>query len=179
MKLFWFVFLFYPFIVLSQIIDVPAEDIKKMEFEGIYKSSISLELGGKSGLVGVSYDLLLSPRWRFGVGGGYSGAGIDLKFYPGKVQRNKIIFNLGARANIFQLPNDYVFYSLPLGLTYFSDFRMNFDFDIGPLYKQTLNDNLSPGSFWNDWNYVWISAKVSYRFSFYAMNRWRKTKKML
>ena len=58
-----------------------------MEFAGVYKSSISFELGGKSGLAGVSYDLLLSRKWRMGLGLGFPAAGADVKFYPFGVKR--------------------------------------------------------------------------------------------
>lgn len=178
MKLLLSVFLFFSSFAFGQdslIIDLNKEERKKMEFAGVYKSSLSLELGGKSGYTGVSYDLLLSRKWRLGLGIGYPGVGTDLKFHPFGVKRDKLILNIGMRANAFLPPtsSNYMFYSLPIGLTYYTVNRLNLEIDAGPMFKTPLNPSTPQSGFGNDINYIWFSLKIGYRFSFYAIRRAR------
>lgn len=157
-------------------IDIKKEDQKRMEFAGVFKSSVSLEGGGKSGFVGVSYDLLLSRKWRIGIGGGYSGAGADIKFYPFGVKRKKLVFNVGLRANAFLPINgtNYMFYSLPIGFSLFTVNRINLELDAGPMLKRQFDQSKVESGVGDKINYVWISLKIGYRFSFYAMKRARE-----
>ncbi|NOQ74741.1 MAG: hypothetical protein GQ574_22195 [Crocinitomix sp.] len=157
-------------------IELDRSDLKKMEFAGVFKSSISLEGGGKSGYGGISYDLLLSRKWRVGIGGGYSGAGADVKFYPWGVKRDKLVLNLGLRANAFLPLNgtNYMFYSAPIGLSFFTLNRINLELDAGPLLKRQFDQSETEIGFGSKINYAWVSIKVGYRFSFYAMKRSRK-----
>ena len=154
------------------------EQRDKMEFAGVFKSSISLELGGKSGFAGVSYDLLLSRKWRLGLGAGFLGMGADIKFHPFGVKRDKMIFNIGLRANAFLPPSgsNYMFYSIPVGITYFTVNRLNIGIDAGPLLKKPFLVNEVLHGVGTDVNYLWFSVKVGYRFSFYAMRRASKLK---
>ena len=160
---------------LVNVIEMDKEDQRRMEFAGVFKSSISLEGGGKSGFAGLSCDLLLSRKWRIGFGGGFCGAGADVKFYPFGVKRDKLVFNVGARANAFFPINgtNYMFYSAPLGLSFFTVNRINLELDAGPLFKQPFNQSETQLGIGNDINWVWFSLKVGYRFSFYAMKRAR------
>ncbi len=166
--------------VLVHVVDMSKEEQKKMEFAGVFKSSISLEGGGKSGFAGISYDLLLSRKWRVGIGGGYSGAGADVKFYPWGVKRDKLVMNVGLRANAV-LPFDgtnYMFYSAPIGLSYFTLGRINLELDAGPLLKRQFNQSEIAYGIGNKINYAWVSLKIGYRFSFYAMKRARELDRM-
>lgn len=171
--LLWFVFI-GPSLVFGQEHEIPLDDLKKMEFSGVYKSAISAELGGKSGFIGFSYDRLLSSHTRLGIGAGFKGVGVDFKYYPIKVQRDKWLFNVGLRTNMVNLPSNYLFCSLPIGVSFFGASRLNFDLDVGPLYKFPIANNSNNPDFANNWNYVWFSLKVGYRFSFYAMRRARR-----
>ncbi|MFT5822017.1 MAG: hypothetical protein ACI8ZM_003273 [Crocinitomix sp.] len=158
------------------VIEIDPNEMAKMEFAGVFKSSISLEGGGKSGFVGISYDLLLSKKWRVGIGGGYSGAGADVKFYPWGVKRDKLVLNLGLRANALMPVNgtNYLFYSAPIGLSFFTVNRINLELDAGPLFKRQFDQSETEIGFGSKINYAWVSLKVGYRFSFYAMKRARK-----
>lgn len=187
MRIVVLLFLLAPFFSLAQgpkdsttVIQLEREEQAKMEFSGVFKSSISLELAGKSGWVGASYDLLLSRRLRLGIGVGYPGAGLDFKCYPYGVGRDKFIFNLGLRANVIMPPGDsqYAFYSLPIGFSYFAANRINFDLDVGPMYKYQIDNGSPETGISSQINYVWFSAKIGYRFSFYAMRRARQLDKM-
>ena len=175
-----FLFAFVSIISFAQdekpVIDLEKEERDKMEFAGVFKSSISAEFGGKAGLAGVSYDLLLSKRWRIGAGIGYPGAGMDVKLYPKGVGRDRLIFNLGLRANAVLPPgqDQYAFYSLPLGFSYFAANRINLEFDMGPMYKVPITGSLQETGLGHSVNYVWVSFKLGYRFSFYAMKRARQ-----
>jgi hypothetical protein len=157
------------------VIEIDPDEMAKMEFEGVFKSSISLEGGGKSGFAGISYDLLLSRKWRVGIGGGYAGAGADVKFYPWGVKRDKLIMNLGLRANTF-LPiggTNYMFYSAPIGLSFFTVKRINLELDAGPMIKRQFDPLETPIGIGSKLDYAYVSIKIGYRFSFYAMKRAR------
>lgn len=161
----------------TQVIELKKEVRNKMEFAGVFKSAIGVELGGKSGLVGVNYDLLFSRHVRMGLGLGYAGAGAELKFFPfGGVKRQKIRFTAGIRANYMAFPNETkkMFYSAPLGIFYAGLNRVNYEFDIGPLYQNTFDQPGLEEGISDRFNYVWFSVKLSYRFSFYAMRRARE-----
>lgn len=163
-----------PFLVAGQEHEIPTDELNKMEFAGVYKSTISAEIGGKSGFVGISYDRLLSARTRIGVGAGFKGVGLDFKYYPIMVSRDRWLFNLGLRANLVNVPSPYLFCSLPIGVSFFGLSRLNFDVDAGPLYKFPIAKGVTNTDFTANWNYVWFSVKVGYRFSFYAMRRARR-----
>ena len=85
MRLIVLAVLFFSFFAQGQDPDITPDDVSKMEFSGVFKSSVSIEFAGKSGFVGVSYDRLLSSHLRFGVGAGFKGAGLDFKYYPRQV----------------------------------------------------------------------------------------------
>ena len=177
MKGFLFLLTLISFVARGQEQEITPDELKKMEFSGVFKSTISLELGGKSGYVGVSYDRLLSSHSRIGIGAGYSGVGLDFKYYPRQVQRDKWLLNIGLRANMMNVPSNFVFCSLPVGLSFFGLSRLNFDLDLGPMYKLPIATDMKTSQFSENWNYVWFSAKVGYRFSYYAMKRARRLNK--
>jgi hypothetical protein len=156
----------------GQVIDIDKEDLKKMEFAGVFKSSIGLQIGGTSGIIGFSYDLLLTEKLRAEIGGGYAGAGIGIKIYPFSVKRQAICFNLGIRSQVLALPDSSPMHlhSLPIGITYFGSNRLNYEFDLGPALPFPLhnNENIYGAS---EFLFGYASFKLSYRFSFYNMNR--------
>ncbi len=115
----------------------------------------------------------MSRKWRVGVGIGYPGVGGEVKFYPFGVKRDKLLLNVGGRANALFPVNgsNYMFYSIPVGLSYFTVNRMNLEIDAGPLLKEPFDNNVVQSGFGSQIDYVWFSLKLSYRFSFYAMRR--------
>lgn len=177
MKGFLFLLTLISLVARAQEQEITPDELKKMEFSGVFKSTISLELGGKSGFVGVSCDRLLSSHSRIGIGVGYAGVGVDFKYFPRHVKRDKWLLNIGLRANMMNVPSNFVFCSLPIGFSFFGLSRLNFDFDLGPMYKLPIATDLKTSPFSENWNYVWFSAKVGYRFSYYAMKRARRLNK--
>jgi len=152
---------------------IDQKELNKMEFGGVFRSAISLQGGGKVGFVGASYDLFLSPRWRFGIGAGFNTWGTDFRFFPYKIQRGKLRFNFGLRA---RLPYQNVsfnsgIFSLPIGVSFFTVRRINLELDAGPGSFFYLNDGTS--SFFAI-NEVIFSAKIGYRFSVYSIRRSRR-----
>lgn len=163
-----------------KVIHLEKEVQNKMEFAGVFKSSIGLEFAGKSGLLGVNFDHLFSRYMRLGVGAGYAGAGLDLKFFPiGGIKRGKLRFTVALRGNYVAFPNQnqHLFLSAPIGLFYAGVNRINYEFDLGPLYRQTYPVDGAVSGFTDQLQYLWFSIKVSHRFSFYAMKRERQLKK--
>lgn len=180
MKVLFFVFLLSSFAGFSQDISLEKEEIKKMEFAGVYKCAINLEGGGKTGFVGLSYDYLLSRRWRVGVGLGYPGVGADVKFYPTGVKRFKPVVNLGLRSTAF-FPNNgtaIMAYSLPIGISFFGPSRVNIELDAGPMLKYPINNGEAITGISDQIGNVWVSIKIGHRFSFYAMKRARELNRL-
>lgn len=168
--------IFTHYISFTQIIvDLEEEDLKKMEFAGVFKSSIAAQIGGTAGIIGASYDLLVSEKIRIEVGGGYVAAGIGVKVYPFSVKREKVCFNFGVRSQLLYLPQSAPVYlnSLPIGFTYFGLNRLNYEIDFGPALPIGLqsNDALYGAS---KFLYGYASFKIGYRFSFYNMRRIRQ-----
>lgn len=180
MKVFLGLLLCLPIIVFSQEISLKEDEIRKMEFSGVFKSSISLEGFGKSGLIGVSYDVLLSKRWRWGIGGGYAGFGTAIKWYPTGVKRFKPVFNIGIRCNTFFPKNSapLIMYSMPIGLSYFGPSRINMEFDIAPTLKRPINANEKIEGIAATTKIIWFSVKLGYRFSFYSIKRKRQLNRL-
>lgn len=157
-------------------IDLDKEERSKMEFAGVFKSSINVELGGKTGFGGLSYDLLLSRRIRLGLGAGYPAVGAEIICFPFGIKRDQFLFKLGGRATAFFPPNEtsFMMYSVPIGFSYFMARRINLEVDAGPLFKTTFTGTAPVSGLANSINYVWFSVKLGYRFSFYSMRRARQ-----
>lgn len=170
---------FFSFLGYGQEIRLEKEERRKMEFAGVFKSSVSLELGGKSGYAGVSYDLLLTEKWRLGLGVGYPGAGLDVKCFPFSVRRDKLVFNLGLRSSVL-LPQDgtnVFIHSTPIGVALFAPSRLNLELDFGPALIHSIDPAQEITGTSENLSYFWGSIKIGYRFSFYAMKRARRLNK--
>ncbi len=159
------------------VIDLPKEEQKKMEFSGVFKSSLGIESGGGSGYIGLAYDHLLSARWRIGASAGYPSVGANIKCFPFGVQRDRLLFSIGARGNFyFDLSQVQRFsgISVPLGISYFIPSRINLELEVGPIAYFSNGENeftpLYNGALQN----VWFSVKIARRFSFYSMRRARQ-----
>ncbi len=163
----------------AQNVDLEEEEQNKMEFAGVFKSAINVEGFGKTGFVGISYDHLLSARWRVGVGVGYPGFGADLKFYPWKVKRFSPVFNLGLRSVAFFPKNGtaVALHSLPIGISYFGKSRINVELDIGPMFTVPLSAGAEIFGSSTNLPPIWFSVKIGHRFSFYAIKRARQLEK--
>jgi hypothetical protein len=178
---------FFSFLLLFQmagftqpvIVELDSNDVRKMEFSGVFKSSISVELAGASGYVGLVYDLFLKEKLRVGASIGYPGAGVNVKWYPFGIGRGKYVLNAGLRGQLFLPPNETstLLYNLPIGISYFALNRLNFDLDFGPAYAMPAVQGESLSNFTDDL-YFWGAFKIGYRFSFFNMKRVRELNKL-
>jgi hypothetical protein len=150
--------------------------LQGFQFGGLYRSAISANAGGVSGLVGITYDLLLSKHWNFEIGGGYPGAGFGFTYYPIEVERSKARFHISQRNAIvgqaFGRPTRMQ-YALCFGLTQFGTRKWNWGLDVGPMYEHTLDsfDFIAPE---NGPIGFMFNLKAGYRFSFKAWKRARE-----
>lgn len=75
------------------LIDVAeVSELQQYEFGGVYRSAVSINAGGVGGLVGVSYEALLSQRWRFEMGIGGMELDTDFNFILGKLKEEELVF---------------------------------------------------------------------------------------
>ena len=152
---------------------------QKHEFAGVYRSSVSAHFGGVPGVIGFTYDFLLSRRWAFEVGGGFPAAGLGFKFYPFKIVRAKERFHIAQRSIFFAAPweDQAVFqHAISIGLTFFGNNRWNWGLDLGPVYEHnvgTFQPNLPENGPFN----LMINLRGGYRFSFKVMKKNRELKR--
>jgi hypothetical protein len=149
------------------------KDLKSYEFAGVFRSALSANFGGVSGVIGITYDVLLSEHWGFEVGGGYPGAGFGFTYCPFKVERSKGKFHISQRNLIFGRAfgdQAKVQYGLCIGITQFGTKRWNWGIDVGPMYEHTINsfDQITPE---NGPVSFMFNFKAGYRFSFKYMKR--------
>ena len=108
------------------------------------KNSISINMFGTSGIVGISYERLLFNSLRLEVGVGMFGFGAGISYYPLKIKKNKISPYIGVKHNVIVLYS-YKSTYIPIGLTYFYGDKFNFGADIGfAKYYETSNSSDSP-----------------------------------
>jgi len=111
----------------------------------IEKNSVSSNILGTGSYIGISYERLLFERISLEVGVGLIGFGAGITYYPIKVVPNRLRPYLGAKITTHSMvdgEHKTVAY-IPFGLTWFSNFRMNFGFDVGP----AVTKHISPGYF--------------------------------
>ena len=142
----------------------------KIEFGGVYKNTVSLNIGGTSGIAGISLERMLTKNLLIDLGVGYLGGGIGFKIYPWAVKRSALRPQMSVSSTYMVWPNSSNFQSnyIGLGFTYFSIFKLNFHLDIGPSYFYHYAN--SPKEFPDRW-FLMGNAKIGYRFSFYSMKR--------
>jgi hypothetical protein len=64
------VFIFIAYLGFSQT-EIDSATVRKLntyQFGGVYKSAVSLNVGGVTGIAGFSYDYFISDHWRFQAG---------------------------------------------------------------------------------------------------------------
>ncbi|MEO9531274.1 MAG: hypothetical protein ABJG68_11880 [Crocinitomicaceae bacterium] len=172
-----FVF-FICFVALGQeeIDSTTVKELKSYEFAGVYRSSVSAHFGGVTGLIGFSYDFLLSRRWAVEVGCGYPATGFGFKFYPFKIERSKERFHIAQRSVLFAASwegSPKIQHGLSFGLTFFATNRWNWGIDLGPMYEHSTSsfDQIKPEK--GPFNLM-FNLRAGYRFSFRYMKRKRE-----
>jgi hypothetical protein len=162
----------------SQVEIDSAETAKIQSFQtgGLYRSAVSANFAGVAGVIGVSYDYLLSQHWSFEVGGGFPAAGFGFTYYPWKISRSNERFHIAQRNVLFYgnwEPEIKIQYALCFGLTYFGKSRWNWGLDVGPMYEHSTTsfDHIKPA---NGPVGFMFNFKAGYRFSFKVWKRVRE-----
>lgn len=152
-------------------------DLKAFELNGLYRSAVSANFSGVTGLIGLSYDVLLSKKWAFEIGGGFPGAGAGFTWFPWPVERGKERFHIAQRSVFFFAPwepNKFQ-HALCFGLTFFSEKPWNWGIDLGPVYEHSTSSLEYLGLNNPDANInLMLNFKAGYRFSFKAMKYKRR-----
>jgi hypothetical protein len=176
------VFIFITSLGFSQT-EIDSATVRKLntyQFGGVYKSAVSLNVGGVTGIAGFSYDYFINDHWRFQAGLGFPGVGFGFDYYPWSIQRDKSRFKITHTNALFWGNNtgDLSHY-LGLGMTKFFRQRWNLGFDVGGAYVHPHND-IQPiplysfNSVQSWFVYPYLNVKLGYRFSFKYMKRKRE-----
>lgn len=139
--------------------------IKKFQVNGLFKNTIGLELGGTSGIIGVHIAHFLSKNVVAQAGLGFPAAGAKVAIYPWSIKRDKFRPFIGIGGMHYFASTefnftDYTLYS-PLGLSWFTNRRVNLSLDFGPAYVNDYGNNIDNGKL-----LMYGSFKVGYRFTF-------------
>jgi len=137
---------------------------QKME-EKVGKNAFSLNIMGSASLGGITYDLNMGDRFHLELGVGLIGIGAGLTYYPFKIKESKSCLYTGIKLSSLALVDvggGTVAY-IPLGVTYFSPYKINIGFDIGPAkgkWKDSSFGNSNPQtrSF-----YIYGNMKIGFR----------------
>lgn len=138
----------------------------------VEKNSLSVNILGTASYLGVSYERLFAQRFSVDFGIGLIGIGVGGTLYPfKKVQVNKFNPFVGIKYTnhaIVDGENKSATY-LPLGVTYFSRYRLNFSVDVGPSYFRHKSPGYMPTQEELEkypYNSVglWGNLKIGFRF---------------
>ena len=145
--------------VLSSMIFYCQENINGLD--GIRKNAVSINFLGTTGVIGITYERVLSKILTAEVGIGYPGIGLGVKIHPFSIKQNKMMFDTGLSiASMYGnswIDNDpAVIVYLPIGLSYFGSKRFNFGIDVGPAMQINgdFEDRLG----------IWANLKLGIRF---------------
>ncbi|MCB9223485.1 MAG: hypothetical protein R2780_05040 [Crocinitomicaceae bacterium] len=161
----------------GQIDSATTEKLNTYQFGGIFKSAVSVNLGGVTGFGGITYDYFLGSHWRLEAGVGYWSAGFGFDYYPWAVKREESRFKINFRNSIFYpISANIIFHSFGVGMTHFFKEKLNLGFDVGVSYIHDYDD-------WKPFDWVlddvksgWIlyphfNVKLGYRFSVKFLKR--------
>lgn len=154
--------------------------INKYHFGGVYKSAVSLNLGGVTGFAGFTYDYFMSQHWRFEAGLGYYSTGFGFDFYPWPIKREQSRFKLNVRNSIFSpFVDNVLLHSFGVGMTKFFTNKLNLGFDVGITYTYQVDTWQSYDWVQDDSKGAWLlyphfNIKLGYRFSVKAWKRKRE-----
>jgi len=120
-------------LILAIIPCVNAQEVESNTFR-IEKSSFSANIMGSSSLFGITFDKVLSDKFIWEIGFGYVGIGTGLTYYPFNIKKSKPCPYTGMKFSVLGLPEVVVAYwgYIPLGVTFFSNQRINIGIDAGP-----------------------------------------------
>ena len=120
---------------------------------------------GCSSLGGMTYDLNLGKRFHLELGLGLIGIGSGLTCYPFKIKESKYCPYFGLKLSSLALVDvggGTVAY-VPFGFTYFSPYKINIGFDIGPArgkWQESSFGNTNPQT---NYFYIYGNIKIGFR----------------
>tara|TARA_Y100001933_G_C18845771_1_gene499578 strand:- start:400 stop:867 length:468 start_codon:yes stop_codon:yes gene_type:complete len=133
--------------------------------EKVEKNSFSLNVMGCSSLGGITYDRNIGNYFHTEIGIGLIGVGAGLTCYPIKIKESKFCPYFGLKLSSLALVDvggGTVAY-IPLGFTYFSPYKINIGFDIGPArgkWKESSFGNTNPQI---NYFYIYGNIKIGFR----------------
>ena len=133
--------------------------------ENLEKNAFSLNVMGCSSLGGITYDLNIGERFHLELGIGLIGIGSGLTCYPFKIKESKYCPYFGLKLSSLALVDvggGTVAY-IPFGFTYFSPYKINIGFDIGPArgkWQESSFGNTNPES---NYFYIYGNIKIGFR----------------
>jgi len=130
-------------LIISKNMDGQSSDSLHKDFE---LNSISVNFMGSSSLGGVTYERVLSNNLIFEMGLGIVGLGTGLTYYPLKIKKSSFRPYTGIKIGFSVLPEVIVGYGgyIPIGGTFFSKYRINIGFDIGPALGKWVEGGAPP-----------------------------------
>ncbi|MBN4072972.1 hypothetical protein JYT74_02915 [Crocinitomix catalasitica] len=146
-------------------------DVNKIQFGGVYKNTLSINLGGTSAAAGISFEHLISKNLMIDIGIGYVGGGIGLKIYPWAVKRGTLRSNFILSSTYYAWPKAAKFQGFygGFGFTYFAvSTKLNLHVDIGPSYFYHYPEAVIQ---FPDRFFLMGNIKIGRRFSFVAMKK--------
>jgi len=146
-------------------------DPDKLQIAGVYKNSFSLNLAGTSGVVGFSWENLITKRLISDIGIGFPGIGLGIRYLPIPVKRGTLRPHLNVISSFMVWPGAAAFQQFygGAGLSLFLTRKFNFSFDLGPSWF--YHYWVATGKAFPDRFFLMGNVKAGYRFSFYAMKR--------
>lgn len=160
--------------------EIDSATVRKLntyQFGGVYKSSISANLGGVTGFGGFTYEYLMGPHWQVEAGIGFWSLGVGFDYYPWVVKREKSRLKVSLRNSWFYpVSANLLFHSAGIGMTHFFKERLNLAFDIGVSYIHLIDELQSYDFVLDDAKGAWpvyphFNVKLGYRFSLKMMKR--------
>ena len=133
--------------------------------EKVEKNAFSLNVMGCSSLGGMTYDLNMGKRFHLELGLGLIGIGSGLTCYPFKIKESKYCPYFGLKLSSLALVDvggGTVAY-VPFGFTYFSPYKINIGFDIGPArgkWQESSFGNTNPQT---NYFYIYGNIKIGFR----------------
>ena len=133
--------------------------------ENVEKNAFSLNVMGCSSLGGVTYDRNIGNCFHMEIGIGLVGIGAGLTCYPFKIKESKFCPYSGIKLSSIALVDvggGTVAY-VPFGGTYFSPYKINISFDIGPARGKWQESSFGNANPQTNYFYIYGNIKIGFR----------------
>ena len=133
--------------------------------EKIERNAFSLNVMGCSSLGGLTYDRNIGNCFHMELGIGLIGIGAGLTCYPFQIKESKFCPYSGIKLSSIALVDvggGTVAY-VPLGGTYFSPYKINIGFDIGPARGKWQESSFGNANPQTNYFYIYGNIKIGFR----------------